>query len=82
MSEATLTLPLEIQIAALNRSTQEVFYLLRNKTLKANDIQQRTTYSSRTIRSALRTLLDLNLVKKIPNLQDLRSCYYTTVTPL
>lgn len=81
MSEAIRNLPLEIQIGALSPSAREIFYLLRYKKLTPSQIQRKTTYSPRTVRFALRKLLDLRLVEKIPNLKDLRRISYRTVTP-
>lgn len=79
MSEATLILPLEIQISALAPSVKEVYYTIRFKRLRAQDIQRKTNYSARTIRSAIRQLLDMHLISRIPNLNDLRCCFYEAV---
>ena len=63
-------------VLALNKSVQEVFSTISDKKIKVRDIEKRTKYSPRTVRHALRTLLDLGLILQIPDLGDLRSHYY------
>ena len=76
MSDVAISLPVEIQVAALSPAVQEVYFILRNKPMKANAIQRKTKYSPRTIRSAIRTLLDRKLITQRIDLADLRSNYY------
>jgi DNA-binding MarR family transcriptional regulator len=76
VSDVKFFLPLEVQVASLNRSTKDVYYLLKRKSYRASEIQRKTNYSARTIRTALRQLLEMNLVVRIPNLADMRSSYY------
>ena len=64
-------------ILALNKSVQEVFNTISDKKIKVREIEKRTKYSPRTVRHALRTLLDLGLIIQIPDLGDLRSHFYT-----
>ena len=76
MSDTKFFLPLDIQVAALNRSTKDVYFLLKRRNFRASELQRKTNYSARTVRTALRQLLELNLIERIPNLLDMRSCYY------
>lgn len=66
-----------VMVMALNKSVQEVFNTISDKKIKVKDIEKKTRYSPRTVRHALRTLLDLGLITQIPDLGDLRSHYYT-----
>ena len=66
-----------VMVLALNKSVQEVFNTISDKRIKVKDIEKRTRYSPRTVRHALRTLLDLGLIVQIPDLGDLRSHFYT-----
>ena len=81
MSDATYMLPLDVQIAALNRSTKDVYSLIKRKIYRVSDLQKKTNYSARTVRTALRQLMELNLIERIPNLTDMRSCYYKVTLP-
>ncbi|MFW9930365.1 MAG: hypothetical protein ACFFD1_13295 [Candidatus Thorarchaeota archaeon] len=76
MSNLEYSLPIDVQVASLNRSTKDVYNLLSRRSYRASELQAKTSYSARTIRSALRQLLILNLITRIPNLEDMRSCYY------
>jgi DNA-binding MarR family transcriptional regulator len=80
MSEIFYNRPLMISAETLNRSTRDVYYLIKRKQqINSNDIRRRTKYGDRTIRSAIRRLIDLRLIRRIPNLQDMRSCFYEAV---
>ncbi len=62
----------------LPKSAQEVYSLLRsNGALKPGEIGNFTTLSNRTIRYALKILVDDLLVKRVPDLHDLRSHFYS-----
>lgn len=65
-----------VMVLALNKSVQEVFNTISDKKVKVKDIEKRTRYSPRTVRHALRTLLDLGLIIQVPDLDDLRSHFY------
>ena len=67
----------QVMVLSLNKSVQEVFSTISDKRIKVKDIEKRTRYSPRTVRHALRTLLDLGLIIQVPDLGDLRSHYYT-----
>lgn len=67
----------QVMVLALKKSVQEVFNTITDKKIKVKDIEKKTRYSPRTVRHALRTLLDLGLIIQIPDLGDLRSHYYT-----
>ena len=76
MSDVKIFLPLEIQVASLNRSTKDVYFLLKRRNFRSSELQRKTNYSARTVRTALRQLLEMDLIERIPNLSDMRSCYY------
>ncbi|MFX1516572.1 MAG: hypothetical protein ACFFC6_09705 [Promethearchaeota archaeon] len=66
-----------IQVTHLPKSAQEVFFLLQiNGALKPREIGKYTDLSNRTIRYALRILMDDNKVRRVPDLSDLRSHFY------
>ncbi|MFW9930366.1 MAG: hypothetical protein ACFFD1_13300 [Candidatus Thorarchaeota archaeon] len=73
-------IPLFYSVATLNKSTQDVYYVIRQKAMvDSAHLQKKTKYGSRTIRAAIRQLISLRLIRRIPNLHDMRSCYYEAV---
>jgi len=64
------------------KSVRKIFDLLKksNRPLKVNELQELTNLTDRTIRLALNTLYKLNLVVKVPNLEDLRS-HFLMISP-
>ena len=77
MSEIFKPMPIVTSPETLNRSTRDVYYLIKRKQIiNSKSISRRTKYGDRTIRSAIKRLIDLRLIKRVPNLHDLRSCYY------
>ena len=66
----------DVIVFALNESAKDVYMTLRFKKLKVSDIERKTKYSPRTIRQAIRKLLDLRLITQIPDMSDFRSHYY------
>lgn len=65
-----------VMVQALNKSVQDVYYTLLGRKMKVKEIERKTNYSPRTIRQALKTLSELNLIAQVPDLTDLRSHYY------
>lgn len=66
------------KVTQLPKSAQEVYSLLcTNGALKPREIGNHTTLSNRTIRYALKILVDDMLVRRVPDLTDLRSHFYT-----
>ncbi len=66
------------RVTQLPKSAQEVYSLLcSNGALKPREIGIHTTLSNRTIRYALKILVDDMLVRRVPDLHDLRSHFYT-----
>ena len=68
----------DVVVFALNESAKDVYMILRFKKLKVTDIERKTKYSPRTIRQAIRKLLDLRLITQIPDMSDFRSHYYVS----
>ncbi|MHA2244317.1 MAG: MarR family transcriptional regulator [Candidatus Hodarchaeales archaeon] len=66
------------KVTLLPKSAQEVYSLLcSNGALKPREIGMHTSLSNRTIRYALKILVDDMLVRRVPDLSDLRSHFYT-----
>ena len=58
-------------------SAKIVFNLLRkNSPLTAKTILKESQLAPRTVRYALRKLLDANMIQKVPNLDDMRQNLY------
>ena len=68
----------EVMIQALNRSVQNVYYIIQHKKLKVDQIHKKSRLAPRTVRQALKRLIDLQLIHRIPDLTDLRSHWYIT----
>ena len=67
----------EEKFTQLPKSAREIYLLLQNNgALKPREIGLYTTLSNRTIRYGLKILIDDNLVRRIPDLQDLRTHFY------
>lgn len=65
------------KVTHLPKSAQEVYSLLcTNGALKPREIGLHTTLSNRTIRYALKILIDNDKVRRVPDLHDLRSHFY------
>ena len=65
-------------ISVMAPSAQEIYQILiANEPLMIKEIRELTNYSRRTVQQALRLLLDLNLVKELPDLHDLRRKFFT-----
>lgn len=65
------------KVTHLPKSAQEVYSLLcTNGALKPREIGLHTTLSNRTIRYALKILIDSDKVRRVPDLHDLRSHFY------
>ena len=70
----------QIMIQALNRSAKNVYHVIQHRTLKVDQIQRKSRLAPRTVRQALKKLTELKLIKKIPDLYDLRSHFYAATT--
>ncbi|MHA1992586.1 MAG: hypothetical protein ACW981_11200 [Candidatus Hodarchaeales archaeon] len=75
-SEIISDLTGEEKIFLLPPSCLQVYHLLQNQTLTFSEIYKRINFSDRTIREALKTLQNLDLVEKIPMLTDMRKSYF------
>jgi len=68
---------LPVGLGDLPKSAQETWKVLAlNGPMKPCEIANRTDLSGRTVRYALSRLVSAKLVKKVPDLQDLRSHFY------
>ena len=62
----------------LPKSAREIYHLLFiNGALKPREIERYTSLSNRTIRYALKILVDDMLIRRVPDLHDLRTHFYT-----
>ncbi|MFX0124157.1 MAG: hypothetical protein ACFFAE_11015 [Candidatus Hodarchaeota archaeon] len=61
----------------MSPSAQIVYYILRTREkLSTQQILSQTRYSIRTIRYALRYLMNAHLIIQIRDIRDTRRCYY------
>ncbi|MHA2298828.1 MAG: hypothetical protein ACXADA_22565 [Candidatus Hodarchaeales archaeon] len=66
-------------VQGMNPSVQRVYSLLRfGRMMKVGQIEDETSYSDRTVRKALAKLRKLNLIRKVPDMHDLRSHFYVS----
>lgn len=70
-------------IRKLPPAAEEIIFLLaRHDSLRLEDIQEMIPeLSEKTLRYAMRRLLENGVVKRIPNLLDMRSVSYRIATP-
>ena len=62
----------------LSPSSLKIYRILQSsKKMTFTEISSQTDYSTRTVRYALRNLNDAGLIGKIPDMSDLRRCFYT-----
>ena len=68
---------MQLEILKLSPSIQEIYYILKqNGPQTPKEISAQTSYAPRTLRYALKKLLELHLIKKSPNFEDLRQNFY------
>jgi len=66
------------RITQLPKSAREIYIVLQqNGALKPQQIGTHTSLSNRTIRYALKILVDAAFIKRVPDLRDLRTHFYT-----
>ncbi|MHA1971425.1 MAG: MarR family transcriptional regulator [Candidatus Hodarchaeales archaeon] len=66
-----------LELSVLPPSIMAVYNVLQDRTpLCVADIASRTRYSRRTVQEALKVLAQKQMVKRFPNLKDLRKNYY------
>jgi DNA-binding MarR family transcriptional regulator len=65
----------------MTRSERTILSILtvRGRTL-SSELPNHTNLAPRTVNFAVRKLLDKKLIKKIPNLNDMRTVFYEPVT--
>ena len=62
-------------------SAKKIFTILSNEgPLTSGDIEKRCQYSDRTIRNALKRLINIGVVKKIANFSDMRTSLFHLVS--
>ena len=72
------TVDFDSEVNHLPKSAREIFRVLKqNGALKPQEIGSYTTLSHRTIRYALKILLEHDYIQRVPDLHDLRSHFYT-----
>lgn len=62
----------------LSKTTKVVLKLIMDaqSPIKSDDVVSNLNFNLRTVRYALKTLCDSQLIERVPNLSDLRSYYY------
>jgi DNA-binding MarR family transcriptional regulator len=66
----------DLRLAVLPPCAQKIYSLLKEEQLKPADIRKKTNYSVRTIGTAIKILISVNLIDKYCDLNDFRSFYY------
>ena len=67
----------EMALQGATESVREIYAIIQEyQPLSVNLILSETKYSSRTVRYALKVLLNFQIIEKVPNLTDLRTHYY------
>jgi predicted transcriptional regulator len=62
---------------SIPRSAKHVFEILnRDGPLTSGDLEKRCSYSDRTIRNALKRLINIGLVRKVANFSDMRTSLF------
>ena len=69
----------ELLLHSTTESARLIYAVIQsNQNIQAKEIIQKVQYSARTVRYSLKVLINLGLIKQIPNLQDCRSHFYQT----
>ena len=70
-----------IEAYSVPLSAKKIFVILSNEgPLTSGDIEKRCQYSDRTIRNALKRLVNIGVVKKIANFSDMRTSLFHLVS--
>ena len=70
-------IPLVLDKLSIPQSAKRVYEILMNEgPLTSGDLENRCTYSDRTIRNALRRLMKIGLVRKVANFRDMRTSLF------
>ena len=70
-----------IEAYSVPLSAKKIFSILSNEgPLTSGDIEKRCQYSDRTIRNALKRLINIGVVKKIANFSDMRTSLFHLVS--
>ena len=65
---------------SLPQSAQIIFEILRNEgPLTSGDIEARSKYSDRTVRNALKKLVNIGIVRKSINFNDMRTSLFHVI---
>ncbi len=68
---------LPIDAYAVPTSAKKIFEILnRDGPLTSGDIEKKCTYSDRTVRNALKKLINIGLVRKVANFTDMRTSLF------
>lgn len=63
-------------VSSLSPATRHVYFITISKKRKVTDIEKKSGLHPRTVRKALKQLLDLKLVIRVHDLYDTRSHFY------
>ena len=71
----------ELVLQGITGSARKILdIIVENKMISGKDIIEKSGFSSRTSRTAIKILLNFELIQQIPNLNDCRSYYYKPLT--
>ncbi|OLS22194.1 MAG: hypothetical protein HeimC3_31980 [Candidatus Heimdallarchaeota archaeon LC_3] len=68
---------IELQLGVLPPCAHKVYNIVKGESLKIHEIINKTTYTPRSVRTALKLLEERKLIEKIYDLNDLRSFYFS-----
>ena len=81
VKEIINTESIAIESYSVPLSAKKIFEILSNEgPLTSGDIEKRCRYSDRTIRNALKRLINIGVVKKIANFSDMRTSLFHLVS--
>ena len=81
VNERINTEMITIESYSIPLSAKTIFEILSNEgPLTSGDIEKRCRYSDRTIRNALKRLINIGVVKKIANFSDMRTSLFHLVS--
>ncbi len=81
VNDTTNTELLHIDAYSVPQSAKKIYTILRREgPLTSGDIEKRCSYSDRTVRNALRNLMNIGLVRKVANFTDMRTSLFHVLT--
>jgi DNA-binding transcriptional regulator GbsR (MarR family) len=77
VEESINTEIISIDAYSIPQSAKKIYGILsKDGPLTSGDIEKRCTYSDRTVRNALKKLINIGLVRKVANFTDMRTSLF------